>query len=38
MHGATAGVSLSPTPGVLALAVGSVGLGVDVERVSRVDA
>ena len=38
VHGVAVGVSLSRTPGVLALAVGPVGLGVDVERVSRVAA
>lgn len=36
VHGVAVGVSLSRTPGVLALAVGPVDLGVDVERVSRV--
>jgi 4'-phosphopantetheinyl transferase len=35
---AAVGVSLSRSPGVVALAVGPVGLGVDVERVSRVAA
>jgi phosphopantetheinyl transferase len=38
VHDLAVGVSLSRTPGVLALAVGPVGLGVDVERVSRVAA
>lgn len=38
VQGVGVGVSLSRTPGVLALAVGPVGLGVDVERVSRVAA
>ncbi|WP_267424429.1 MULTISPECIES: 4'-phosphopantetheinyl transferase family protein [unclassified Curtobacterium] len=38
VQGAAVGVSLSRTPGVLALAVGPVGIGVDVERVSRVAA